>query len=444
MKSLLEILAILILILINCCNTTEPPPPNGDKPTLALTLEDVSCIEAWIELTTTNLQLPASITLKQFNPTGDTLSQISILNTKDSLLYIDSLLPNQTYRFQAISQSTNQSIKSDEITAATMDTTSHEFTFETFTFGTIGSSTLYDVAIISPENIWCVGEIMIADTSINGYTTYNAVHWDGTNWNLHQIMFYTICGQQNRTPYPASSIIAFSEDDIWIAMDGDQVARHNGITQGITYCMPVSFSIKKLWGQSPNSMYAVGDGGKIVFYNGTLWSRIESGTELNIYDIWGDYNNRKSSYEIILVAAQQFVGPERKILTIKNNSVEELSTSNITEGSIHGIWFKPGRIYYVVGNGIYTKNEIEENNWDASLDDLTPYYTYGVRGSGLNNIFICGSYGEMLHFNGANWKSFKDTPGFFDADFLRVDVRDNIVVAVGKRFNSGFTTMGKI
>jgi hypothetical protein len=60
-----------------------------------------------------------------------------------------------------------------------MDTTSHNFTFESWTFGTIGSSVLYDVAIINPPaggeagetQIWAVGEIMIADTSQNGYTT---------------------------------------------------------------------------------------------------------------------------------------------------------------------------------------------------------------------------------------------------------------------------------
>ncbi len=48
-----------------------------------------------------------------------------------------------------------------------MDTTSHNFTFTSWTFGTVGSSTLYDVAIINENNIWAVGEIMIADTSQN-------------------------------------------------------------------------------------------------------------------------------------------------------------------------------------------------------------------------------------------------------------------------------------
>ncbi len=89
MKTIIKIVLILNAVAIyNSCNTTEPPPPppNGDKPTLELTLEDVSCIEAWIALTTTNFTLPAELVLKQINPTGDTLSQVSILNTKYSRL----------------------------------------------------------------------------------------------------------------------------------------------------------------------------------------------------------------------------------------------------------------------------------------------------------------------------------------------------------------------
>ena len=74
------------------CNTTEPPLPPETKPTLTLALDDTSCTEAWLQLTTKDLELPAELTLKQYNPTGDSVSQIFVLNTQDSLLYVDSLL----------------------------------------------------------------------------------------------------------------------------------------------------------------------------------------------------------------------------------------------------------------------------------------------------------------------------------------------------------------
>jgi len=57
---------VLILLLIStqsCKQATEPRL----EPELALTLEDVSCTEAWIQLTITNLQLPATLTLYKNN-----------------------------------------------------------------------------------------------------------------------------------------------------------------------------------------------------------------------------------------------------------------------------------------------------------------------------------------------------------------------------------------
>ena len=90
---------VLVLISFNLlvisCNTTEPPL---GKAALLLKLEDVSCTEAWIELTTSNLLLPATVTLKK-----DNVAQNSILCYGDMLLYIDSLLPSQTYKYQASS-----------------------------------------------------------------------------------------------------------------------------------------------------------------------------------------------------------------------------------------------------------------------------------------------------------------------------------------------------
>jgi len=90
-KKSLHLYFILFLLALINCNTTEPP--QDDKPTLALKLEDASCTEAWITLTTTNLQLAATVILKQDDKTRSTIN----LTKADTLLYIDSLLPNTNY-----------------------------------------------------------------------------------------------------------------------------------------------------------------------------------------------------------------------------------------------------------------------------------------------------------------------------------------------------------
>ncbi|MFI5237561.1 MAG: glucosyl transferase, partial [Ignavibacteriales bacterium] len=147
------------LCLLFSCNSVEPP--NGNNPTLALTLEDISCTETWITLTTTDIQLPAAITLKQNDQTRSTINLVKA----DTLLYIDSLLPNQPYNFLTVSQPINESeVNSNLINVTTMDTTSHNFTWQSWTFGEHSSSVLYDVVIINENNIWAVGEIYMNDS----------------------------------------------------------------------------------------------------------------------------------------------------------------------------------------------------------------------------------------------------------------------------------------
>lgn len=432
-----------ILLVFNDCDTNEPPiPPEGEKPTLELTLEDVSCIEAWIKLTTTNLQLPATLTLKQINPTGDSLSQNFILNTQDTLLYVDSLFPNQTYKFHTTIQSSSHT--SNELSVTTMDTTSHNFTFETFTFGgTAGSSVLYDVAIINENNIWAVGEIYVADTSQNGYTMYNAVHWDGNSWNLLQIMFYTICGQQNRTAYPASSLFAFFEKDIWIAMKGDQIARIENNVQTETRCLPWSFTISKIWGSSSSDMYVVGNNGNIIHYNGTLWSRIESGTDLNINDIWGDYNDKTGEWEILAVASNILQSNEKEVLRIHTTTTQIINKEGIT-GTLASVWFKSNSKYYVAGGGGVYENYSKGNvNWQKSNYSFIRNFLFRLRGTELNDIAGAGGYGDVLHFNGVSWKSYFNDTQLNYGNYYSIAIKGNFIIAVGQDNPQAVITIGR-
>jgi hypothetical protein len=416
------------------CNTTEPPL----ELKLELELEDVSCTEAWITLTTTNLQPPTTIELKQDNQTRSIINLVK----DDTLLYIDSLFPNQTYKFQAFIQSSSHT--SNEISLTTMDTTSHNFNWQTWTFGDIGSSVLFDVAIIDENNIWAVGEIMIADTSVNGYTTYNAVHWDGSEWTLHRIMFYTICGQPNLSSYPARAIFAFNENEIFIGGGGRQLAKISGMTQIETICLPFSMVINKIWGTSGNDLYVVGNNGSIAHYNGSQWLRIESGTSLNINDIWGDYNVKIGEWEILAVGGNILHGSEseRVILKIKDNQAQHLNAEG-TNWPLISVWFKSNRKFYVIGSGIYEKKFLSDTLWKDNGFDITHYTTYRIRGISLNDVMLVGAFGECLHFNGSSWKSYIDQTMLNAGRFYGVNTKENIIIAVGTNNPKAVITMGK-
>ena len=430
MKNIILLSLILLLLISASCNTTEPP----SNTTLTLKLEDVSCIEAWIKLKTTNLQLPTTLTLIQFNPTGDTVTQNIILSNADSLLYIDSLLPNQTYKFIATIEQSNN--KSNELSVTTLDTTSHNFTFQSWTFGTIGSSTLYDVAIINENNIWAVGEIYVADTSINGYTKYNAVHWDGNNWELKKIGGYGY--------WPCRTVFAFSATDIWfegtIHWDGSNYTVHmNGWP-----LMPNgdNWQVNKMWGSSPNDLYAVGNNGNIAHYNGQSWSKIESGTDLNINDIWGDYNEKTKQWEILAVASNIYSGYDKNVINIKNNSSEILNKDGIEE-VLSGVWFQSNKKYYLVGSGTYEKKYLTDIIWKGDPLDITNYFENSIRANDINDIIIVGAFGEVLHFNGICWKSFINETFLSNGTYLSGDIKNNLIIALGYQYAQAIITIGQ-
>lgn len=419
------------------CSTTEPPiPPDETKPTLTLALDDTSCTEAWLQLTTKDLTLPAELTLKQYNPTGDSVTQTFSLSTADSLLYIDSLLPNQNYSFQVSSIEnpvSPEGTSSNKQPVTTMDTTSHDFTFQSWTFGTIGSSVLYDVAIINENNIWAVGEIMIADTSQNGYTTYNAVHWDGNEWELLRIPNYDY---PNALVYGAlQTIFAFSANDIWFCSYSNLV-HYDGstFTSRAQFMTSINFNgqVKKMWGTDGSNIYCVGRSGAIYHYNGTNWQRIESGTTLNINDIWGDFNDKTQEWEILAACGNILHGweNERAIIKIHNSNQTSLLNSTGAIWPLNGAWFSVNKRYYVNGSGIYYTHKLGEN-WLGEPLEITQFFIRRIRGNDINDVFASGDYGEALHFNGLTWKSFINETFLSNGTLLSADIKNNLIVAVG-------------
>ena len=73
-----------------------------------------------------------------------------------------------------------------------MDTTSHNFTWQSWTFGEHSSSVLYDVEIIDENNIYAVGKIyMNHSLGQPDLQPYGMAIWDGQTWELKKIFHGT-------------------------------------------------------------------------------------------------------------------------------------------------------------------------------------------------------------------------------------------------------------
>jgi hypothetical protein len=415
-------ISILILLSFSCKDVGVQPL---DK-TITLTIEDASCTEVWLRI-----KVGAGCTNREVTLKRDTIVLFTrTLNDLETVLIDTNLTPSHTYTYTA--SLLNGSLASSS-TARTMDTTSHSFSWQTFTLGDgTGSSTLYDVAIISDTCIWAVGEIYRNDT------TFNAAKWDGQQWILDQIL-YPYQGQQ----YYAQlhSVFAFSGNDLWIG--SNQPMHWNGTSWQVFDLTASVWNgwINKIWGTSSNNLYAVGSNGAIVHYNGSGWTKLESGTDLQFLDIYGASDSRTGKHQILSVCTRNF--PLGKgIFSIQGNTATEISSSPI-QYELYSVWFVPNRHYYVIGDGIFEKNSLSDSTWNNGPLDITRYATTKIRANGLNDVFVVGAFGECLHYNGASWKSYQNETGLTNGSYTSVAVRGNLVIAVGGDSPSAVVAIGR-
>jgi hypothetical protein len=424
--SLTGLFGSLPAVILAGCRKEAPPQPYVRS--IDLEALDASCTEAWLRVRFTDSAAPRAFALKR---DGQTI--LSALNSPpDTLLIDEGLLPNRTYGYKAYRFADSRLVDSTaQVTLTTMDTTSHNFTWHIDTLGDGGGSVLYDVAIINDTLAYAVGEIYKRDSLGNwDPLRYNLAKWNGQRWELKRV---TVNFRGNLITPPLYGIYAFSGTDIWIAAG---MAIHGNESNWVGHDVRAltgvdSLSFTKCWGVNSTDMYFVGLAGFIAHYDGVRWRRIESGTTLDVYDIYGSRNLRTGETEIYAVAAKQFVTFDRRILRVRSSGVEAVSDSTIPY-SLHGVWLKGGGPYYVVGSGIYRKRDpMRAGPWQWLHPGVTPYYTYAIRGNDVNDVFICGSYGELLHFNGIQFRSYQNTPGFSAIEFYEVSCRNNLVVAVG-------------
>lgn len=397
----------------------SPTAPSSNR--LSLTVEDVSCTEAWLKLTLNNIPLPTNIEIKK---NGSSFLSFN-LASEDTTLYDSTLLPNQTYSYQASYGRGFATEKSETISAKTMDTTSNNFMWQTFTFGVGGDNSLNDVAIINDTSIWAVGKFSIQDSG-----TYNAAHWDGEKWNMERI-YYPYQGQNYFSEI--KSIFAFSENDIWVGMN--QPMHWNGVKWKTYDLESQTWNgwINKIWAQDSNDVYIAGANGELAHYDGKAWQKIQSGTTLNIQDIWGVTDPATGNEIIICIASNIFTADGNALLQIKNNQAQSISNQGLPPYYFSSIWFKNSRIAYIGGSGDFKSyNFLDKANWNPFAPKITPYYTNSIRGNDVNDIIFCGSYGDIAHYNGVRWQDYlgNELQSFY-GELQRVSIRHNTVCAVG-------------
>lgn len=316
------------------------------------------------------------------------------------------------------------------------DTTSHSFTFQTWTFGEHSSSVLYDVAIINDTSIWAVGEIYLNDSLGQPDTQpYAVAYWDGSNWSQMKVPYHDF-NQTVKYPGPLFSV-AYIDNNIYVVSYANLLKWTGNDWEEKAFFMeqiPFDGQVIKIWGFNENNIYCVGRNGAIYYYFGTSWQKLQSGTDVDIQDIWGDVDSRSGEKMILAIASLQNYGFGMDLLKIDGLSISKLDTTGLRMAQ-SSIWFKVRRKIYVVGDGVFFKNNLSDPRWQQ--DETQPLlFKRKIRGQDCNDIFIVGDFGILSHYNGKTWHHYRgnELPNL-SGGYYSVSFEKNKVVAVGELDN---------
>lgn len=270
------------------------------------------------------------------------------------------------------------------------DTTSHSFRWEVDTIGTLYNySPLDDIWGTSDSNVYGVGYV----NRPSGQLPVNIMHWDGRKWTAIEYSVGYL-----------SSIYGFASNDIWAVGHGfgnpsfyGLVAHWDG-NSWRTWKFSQYPSLLSIWGTSSRNLYAVGAGGVILKYDGVLWVQVPSGVGGIIKGIWGVSNN-----EIYAVGnysetdsgfVLKFDGSRWRKL------IESRYKTSKPSGELVAVWSARSN------NFLIDSYAGHDSTWEKFGWPNDNTYIDKIRGTGGNNIFACGSFDLIMHFNGKTFKRY--------------------------------------
>jgi hypothetical protein len=251
---------------------------------------------------------------------------------------------------------------------------------------------------------------------------YNAARWDGNSW-----IFENIAYPGSWPSYPHNAIFALDSNDIWSATSA---AYHwNGNIWEVFGVQNSNWEfngyVRSIWGTSSNNLYFVGDNGSIVHYDGTSFTRLESGTEVDLEDLDGTLDG-----EHVFVSGWNLAGDNNTspLLHLHDGVVDMLYESTYPWGNADD-W---GRIeaLEVIGDTVYLATW--GRDWIAYNYRTGEYVEHGketlpgfndlqirdIRSNGRNDLVAVSAFGEVLHFNGADWFRDSQIYSVFGEDFV--------------------------
>ncbi len=298
-----------------------------------------------------------------------------------------------------------------------------------WTLDTVGyfQSRLFDVWGVNSEDVYAVG-FVYRDVELNNRT--NVLKWNGQSWASVDYLegdVYAVRG--------------FGIDKIWIGglyqIDQSLFALlgYNDGGAWQTTKLPMYSTIFSIWGTAANNLFAAGESGRILKFDGHQWTQEDSVTAIRLYDISGTTDG-----SLVLSVGASIDSDVGSLLRKVNGSWTKVSESppigGSPSGSMKALWnVTADQFYLAAGSKLFRGNGFDWSPVDVSSEGRE---ILDIKGSSGDNVFACGASSLLLHYNGESWHRYNELDTLLaGATLTGVWCNSNQVFVVGYTLGSG-------
>jgi len=412
----MKYLNFFLLFFFFFCSEHGLNPDEGKL--IQIEVVDVSTNEIWLKVTVDTAYVGYQV---RIDYDGDFLHTVGLgrMTKTDTVAHIikSTLEPGRTYTIDAAiveGAGGRDLFKSNSVKATILPYTNNDITWQIDTIGTFQTN-INGIWGSSPDNVYAVGWIKLPDRQL----PYNIIHWNGTEW--------TAIDYAEGEPFAA---FGFTENDIWIVGDGGgftALAAHWDGEKWRTWEFNNYTVLTGVWGKSSEDIYAVGLEGQILHFNGSVWSKMESPTDIPLRDISG-YGEK-----IYAVGGDPSTG-EGVMLELVDGQWEIIYKGKAqlipAQGYSTTVWCINSYRAYLYNDGIGVGTTFRDEITLSGIDNLG-IRLKKIRGTDHNNIFAVGPFGFIAHWNGSEDRLYPSFDRQNGSSLYDVMVFENNVFAVG-------------
>jgi len=147
---------------------------------------------------------------------------------------------------------------------------------------------------------------------------------------------------------------------------------------------PTDLDLRAVWGPAPNDVWAAGEEGALLHYDGTAWSKVSAPTDKDLSGVAG--------------AGQDVwvVGDDGTVLRRSGGSWSSATTGS---ADLHGVWVGSSGVWAVGDLGTIRRND--GTGWSAE-SSTTLNFLYGIWGPAETELWAVG-YLIRVRYDGTSW-----------------------------------------